>query len=52
MFKDKIIYGILIGILSFVFNYLVNSHEGVFIAILLSNIIMIIKEKVIKHEHK
>ena len=52
MFKDKIIYGILIGVFSFIFNYLINSYEGVLVAILIANIIMIIKEKVIKHVSK
>ena len=37
--KDKIIFGILIGALSFIFNKIFNPFEGVFIAIILANAI-------------
>ena len=37
--KDKIIFGILIGVLSFIFNKVFNPFEGVFIAIILANAI-------------
>lgn len=37
--KSKIIFGLLIGILSFIFNKLINPYEGVFVAILVINLI-------------
>jgi Na+-translocating ferredoxin:NAD+ oxidoreductase RnfD subunit len=38
--KDKYIYSLLIGIFSFIFNKIVNPYEGVFIGIILSNLIL------------
>lgn len=43
--KDKIVYGLLVGILSFIFNKLTNIYEGIFIAIVISNIIIYIYQK-------
>ena len=39
--KEIIIYSILIGIISFIFNKLFNIYDGVFIAIFITNIIII-----------
>jgi Na+-translocating ferredoxin:NAD+ oxidoreductase RnfD subunit len=38
--KDKYIYSLLIGIFSFIFNKIVNPYEGVFIGVILSNLIL------------
>ena len=53
--KEKIIYAIFIGILSFIFNKVLNLYEGVFIAILITNIIIVgyIKlERIVVNGHK
>ena len=53
--KEKIIYSILIGILSFIFNKLLNIIDGVFIAIFITDIIMIgykKLERIVLNEHK
>ena len=52
VFKDKVIYSILIGIISFIFNKLINPFEGIFIAILIANIIMIIINKIRMNKHE
>ena len=54
IYKDRIIYAILIGVLSFIFNNIINIFDGVFVAIFITNIIMIIYQKVgVKlNEHK
>lgn len=46
--KEKTLYGIAIGILILPFSILFNYHEGVFIAILITNIIWVILEKKLK----
>ena len=54
-YKEKIIYAIIIGILSFIFNKLLNIYEGVFIAILVADVIIIGYEKIeriVLNEHK
>lgn len=53
-FKSRIIFAILVGVFSFIFNLIINIYEGVFVAIIISNIILIIIDKlgVIKNEHK
>ena len=52
--KSRIIFSILVGVLSFFFNLLVNIYEGVFIAIIISNIIILIINKIgsEQNEHK
>lgn len=54
-YKEKNIYAIIIGILSFIFNKILNIYEGVFIAILIADIIIICYEKIegiVLNEHK
>ena len=46
--KDRIIFGILIGLLSFIFNKVFNPFEGVFLAIILTNIIFYGQKKLKK----
>lgn len=53
--KEKIIYSIILGILSFIFNKIFNIYDGVFIALLITNLIIIGYEKlerIIINEHK
>ena len=38
--NKRIIYAVLVGILTYIFNKLINIYEGVFVAILISNVIM------------
>ena len=53
-FKSRVIFAILIGVLSFIFNMIFNIYEGVFVAIIVSNIIILIINKIgsVKNEHK
>ena len=54
-YKEKIVYAITIGILSYIFNHLINNYDGVFYAIILANIVVILYkklERVIIHGHK
>ena len=54
-YKEKIVFAISIGILSFIFNHIINLYDGVFYAIVLSNVIVILYkklERVIMHGHK
>ena len=53
-FKSRVIFAILIGVLSFIFNLIFNIYEGVFIAILVSNVIILIINKIgsENNEHK
>ena len=53
-FKSRVIFAILIGILSFIFNLIFNIYEGVFIAIIVSNILILIINKIGSeyYEHK
>lgn len=44
--NGKIIYAILIGIISFIFNHFINNQEGVFISIIIVNILSVIYMKV------
>lgn len=46
--KDKLLFGILIGILGFIFSKLINPYEGVFIAILVTNLIFTCQSKLKK----
>ena len=53
--KYRTIYATLIGILSFIFNTIINIYEGVFIAIILSNLLINLYtylERKIKSEHQ
>ncbi|MBR1416613.1 MAG: RnfABCDGE type electron transport complex subunit D [Bacilli bacterium] len=53
--KKKIIYAILVGVLSYLFNKIINPFEGIFFAIIVTNLIIFlyeIIEKRMKNEHK
>ena len=43
--KGKIIYGISVGLFSFILNHLINPFEGVFISIIIANILIIFYNK-------
>ena len=54
-YKEKIVFAISLGILTFIFNHLINLYDGVFYAIVVSNIIVLIYQKierVINNGHK
>ena len=46
--NDKIIYGCIIGLFCFIFNKIINPFEGVFIAIVIANIIFYGQKKLKK----
>ncbi len=54
-YKEKVIYSILIGIISFVINKIFNIYDGIYFAIIITNIIIIgyeLLERRIINEHK
>lgn len=53
--KSIVIYSVLIGIISFIINKIFNIYDSIFIAIFITNIIIVIYEllgRKIKNEHK